>query len=81
MDEVNTSYNNKQIMTDYIQFIVIFVVICVSSVNLTFQWGNQNLWTGILIGSIGYIMPGPKFNPSFNFGQLNKNIQNHNQNI
>ena len=67
--------NIKQITSDYIQIIVIVIIICVSSLNLTFQWGNQNLWTGILIGSIGYIMPGPKFNPTFNFGNLNKNNQ------
>ena len=73
--------NLKQTTSDFVQIIVIIVVICVSSLNLTFQWGNQNLWTGILIGSIGYIMPGPKFNPSFNFGNLNKNNPIDNQTI
>jgi hypothetical protein len=28
--------------------------------NLSLQWGNQNLWTVVLTGSLGYIMPNPK---------------------
>ena len=42
------------------QVILIFIVVCVSLLNLTFQWGNLNLWTVILTGSLGYIMPNPK---------------------
>ena len=42
------------------QVILIFVVVCVSLINLTLQWGNQNLWTVVLTGSLGYIMPNPK---------------------
>jgi hypothetical protein len=42
------------------QIALIFVVACVSLLNLTNQWGNQNLWTVILTGSLGYIMPNPK---------------------
>ena len=72
MDEINTSYNNKQVMTDYIQFLVIFVVICVSSVNLTFQWGNQNLWTILLCTCMAYLMPSPEVKNSI------KNLTNVN---
>lgn len=42
------------------QVIIIFVVVCVSLMNLSLQWGNQNLWTVVLTGSLGYIMPNPK---------------------
>jgi hypothetical protein len=43
-----------------VQVILIFVVVCVSLVNLSLEWGNQNLWTVVLTGSLGYIMPNPK---------------------
>jgi hypothetical protein len=43
-----------------IQVLLIFVVVCVSLVNLSLEWGNQNLWTVVLTGSLGYIMPNPK---------------------
>ena len=42
------------------QIVLIFIVVCVSLLNLTFQWGNINLWTIILTSSLGYIMPNPK---------------------
>ncbi len=43
-----------------VQVILIFVVVCVSLVNLSMEWGNQNLWTVVLTGSLGYLMPNPK---------------------
>ncbi len=30
------------------QISLIFIVVCVSLMNLSLQWGNQNLWTVIL---------------------------------
>lgn len=42
------------------QVIAILLVIVVSLINLTFEWGNQNLWTLLLTASLGYIMPNPK---------------------
>jgi hypothetical protein len=42
------------------QVFLIFIVVCVSLMNLSLQWGNQNLWTVVLTGSLGYIMPNPK---------------------
>ena len=44
-----------------VQVALIFVVVCVSLLNLTNQWGNQNLWTVLLTSSLGYIMPNPRF--------------------
>ena len=47
-----------------------FQILCVSSViitsliNLTFQWGDPKLWTVLLTGSLGYIMPNPKLKTS-----------------
>jgi hypothetical protein len=49
---------------DLILFIVqvslIFMVTSISLLNLTYEWGNQNLWTVVLTSSLGYIMPNPK---------------------
>ena len=42
------------------QIIAILIVIFVSLINLTFEWGNQNLWTLMLTASLGYVMPNPK---------------------
>lgn len=42
------------------QIAILFVVIIASLVNLTFNYGNQNLWTVVLTSSLGYIMPNPK---------------------
>ena len=52
------------------QIIIIFVVVCVSLVNLTLQWGNQNLWTVILTASFGYIMPNPKLKNSVDLNRI-----------
>lgn len=42
------------------QVFVIVTVIFVSLINLTMVWGNQNLWTALVMASMGYIMPNPK---------------------
>jgi hypothetical protein len=59
-----TSTKNSLTQPDVVLFIfqviLIFVVVCVSLINLTLQWGNQNLWIVVLTGSLGYIMPNPK---------------------
>lgn len=44
----------------------ISVVIAASLFNLTFQWGNQHLWTMILTSSLAAMMPSPKFRTVFN---------------
>jgi hypothetical protein len=59
-----TSTKNSLTQPDVVLFIfqviLIFVVVCVSLINLTLQWGNQNLWIVVLTGSLGYIMPNSK---------------------
>ena len=53
-------FMKPDVMLFIFQVVLIFIVVCVSLLNLTYQWGNQNLWTVILTGSLGYIMPNPK---------------------
>jgi hypothetical protein len=36
------------------------MVTSVSLLNLTYGWGELNLWTLLLTSSLGYIMPNPK---------------------
>ena len=43
-----------------VQVTVIFIVICTSLINLALENGNKNLWTLILSGSLGYILPNPR---------------------
>ena len=43
-----------------VQVSIIFVVTLFSLLNLTMQWGNQNLWIVLLTSCLGYIMPNPK---------------------
>jgi hypothetical protein len=43
-----------------VQVSLIFVVVCVRLINLTFAMGNQNLWIVVLTGCLGYILPNPK---------------------
>jgi hypothetical protein len=53
-------YSKPDAILFLFQVVLIFFVVCVSLLNLTYQWGNLNLWTVILTGSLGYIMPNPK---------------------
>ena len=55
-----STFTQPDVVLFIFQVILIFVVVCVSLINLTLQWGNQNLWTVVLTGSLGYIMPNPK---------------------
>jgi len=43
-----------------VQVALIFVVVCASIINLTFEYGNKDLWIMVLTASLGYIMPNPK---------------------
>lgn len=57
---IQKTFTKPDVLLFIFQVILIFIVVCVSLLNLTFQWGNLNLWTVILTGSLGYIMPNPK---------------------
>jgi hypothetical protein len=56
-----------------VQVSIIFMVTLFSLINLTYQWGNQNLWTVVLTSSLGYIMPNPKIKISD--GNIEKTIK------
>ena len=43
----------------FVQVIILYVVICVSLANLTLGVGNQTLWSSLLAGSLGYLLPSP----------------------
>ena len=45
----------------FAQVILIYVVSISCVVNLSLQLGNQSLWSSLLSGCIGYILPSPKF--------------------
>ena len=43
----------------FAQVIILYVVICVSLANLSLENGNQSLWSSLLAGSLGYLLPSP----------------------
>jgi hypothetical protein len=55
-----------------VQVLLIFMVTAVCLLNLTWGWGDQNMWTIVLTGSLGYIMPSPKLKISEQNDNLNK---------
>ena len=63
-------YGKPDVILFTFQILLIFTVVCVSLLNLTLQWGNQNLWTVILTASFGYIMPNPKLKVSNEFSKI-----------
>ena len=83
MDKNNLERRNSQVnfakpdvMLFAFQVVLIFIVVCVSLLNLTFQWGNLNLWTVILTGSLGYIMPNPKLKADIEKLEVDKTVSN-----
>ena len=62
MDSISNNSNKYKpdVLLFSVQISIIFIVVCVSLMNLTMQWGNVNMWTVILTGSLGYIMPNPR---------------------
>ena len=60
-DLVNSKcYSYPHTILFIVQVFLIFIVVSSSLINLTFEWGNQNLWTVILTSCLGIIMPNPK---------------------
>lgn len=41
------------------QVIIIYVVVCLCLYNLTTGHGDSNLWSALLSGSLGYLLPNP----------------------
>jgi len=73
---VQLCFSKPDVLLFGFQVILIFIVVCVSLLNLTFQWGNLNLWTVILTGSLGYIMPNPKLKAEIEKVELDKHPSN-----
>lgn len=61
MDNISiTNFKKADIILFSVQVLLIFIVVCVSLINLSLQIGNMNLWTILLTSLMGYIMPNPK---------------------
>lgn len=63
------------------QIMIICVVAIASIINLSFGYGNQNLWTVLLTSAMGIAMPNPKLkvdkdNKTSLFGSVRKTRQN-----
>ena len=69
--------NRPDVIIFTFQILLIFIVVCVSLLNLTFQWGNLNSWTVILTGSLGYIMPNPRIRADIENLEAEKNKTNN----
>ena len=41
------------------QVIIIYVVVCLCLFNLTTNRGDSNLWSALLSGCLGYLLPNP----------------------
>lgn len=50
----------------FVQVVIIYIVILSCIVNLSLQLGNQALWSSLLSGCLGYILPSPKFSKKRN---------------
>lgn len=44
------------------QLAAIFIVVCFSLYNLSTQSNDKSLWTAVLTGSLGFLLPNPKLN-------------------
>lgn len=46
-----------------VQVMAIFVSVVAAILNISFQTGNLEVWTMLLVSSMGYLMPNPQFKP------------------
>ena len=44
----------------FTQVILIYIVVCVSLTNITLSADNRILWSSLLSGCLGYLLPNPK---------------------
>ena len=61
---MSPQYNGSEMVLFACQMLIIFTVVIVSLINLTFEWGSKNLWIILLTSCLGYILPNPKLKPS-----------------
>lgn len=50
----------KSELVFFSQVIVVYIVVCMCLYNLTTGNGDSNLWSALLSGSLGYLLPNPK---------------------
>ena len=50
----------KEEIVFFTQVILIYIVCVTCLINLSIGNGNSNLWTSLLSGSLGYLLPAPK---------------------
>ena len=50
----------KEEFVFFAQVVLIYIVCITCIINLSIGNGNSNLWTSLLSGSLGYILPSPK---------------------
>ena len=50
----------KEEIVFFTQVIFIYIVCVACLINLSIGNGNSNLWTSLLSGSLGYLLPAPK---------------------
>lgn len=41
------------------QVVLIYIVVCSCIINISLGYGNQALWSSLLSGCLGYILPSP----------------------
>lgn len=49
----------KSELVFFSQVIILYVVVCLCLYNLTTGRGDSNLWSALLSGSLGYLLPNP----------------------
>jgi len=49
----------KSELVFFSQVIIIYVVVCLCLYNLTTGSGDSNLWSALLSGCLGYLLPNP----------------------
>ncbi|MDI9313016.1 MAG: hypothetical protein QM535_22590 [Limnohabitans sp.] len=75
VSNISSNYRKPDVILFIVQVSLVFIVVLCSLINLTFEWGNVNLWTLLLTSLLGYIMPNPKIkilNGSINSSKTNK---------
>jgi hypothetical protein len=50
----------KSELVFFSQVIILYAVVCMCLFNLTTGRGDSNLWSALLSGSLGYLLPNPK---------------------
>ena len=60
MDNKNLGILKPDVVLFTSQISLVFVVVCVSLINLTLQWDHKDVWVMILTSSLAFIMPNPR---------------------